>query len=438
MHRYWKKFLDISRGFHLGYLLLASFSIILFVLGIWEILEQRVFQHRTESTALAELAVRGFLVFALLGGWTIWIVYHFRNQLIDQLSITEDRYRIIVENSADAIITIGLNNHIQSWNKGAERLFRWTAPEVIGQAIGLMIPHKLLTAGELLCLAYGITQASEVKNYQTERLDRDGRHIPVNLTETALISNGNVIGRSQIIRDISELQTIEHQMRQSDRLATVGQLAAGVAHEIGNPLTSISSLVQLLERRMQNPDHISKLGRIKSNIERITKIVHELVDFTRPQATDVQNVQINDVIKSAVGLMTYDNRSQKINIELDLGPDLPRIKASPDKLHQVVVNLIVNAFDALKEKGDSIRIITAEKSFSITIRVEDNGSGMNPDVMDKIFEPFFTTKDVGKGTGLGLSVSHGIINSMKGKLVVTSEPGAGAAFLIEIPKETQI
>ena len=224
-------------------------------------------------------------------------------------------------------------------------------------------------------------------------------------------------------------------MRQSDRLATVGQLAAGVAHEIGNPLTSISSLVQLLERRMKDPDHIAKLGRIRTNIERITKIVHELVDFTRPQATDVQAVQINDVIQSAVGLMAYDNRSQKIQIDLDLAPNIPRVKASPDKLHQVIVNLLVNAFDAMKEKGDRIRISTSENKESIAIAVEDNGGGMKPDVLDKIFEPFFTTKAVGKGTGLGLSVSHGIINSMNGKLTVNSVLNEGATFFIEIPKE---
>ena len=363
--------------------------------------------------------------------------FHFRNQLQSQLSTAANRYRNIVENSADAIITIGVDNRIQSWNQGAERLFGWKPIEAIGQPVGIMIPEKLLEAGELLCLAYGIAHTSEVKNYQTERLNKDGRRIPVNLTESALLTNGEVTGRSQIIRDISELQTIEHQMRQSDRLATVGQLAAGVAHEIGNPLTSIHSLVQLLERRMQNPDQIKKLARIQTNIERITKIVRELVDFTRPQATDTQFVQINEVIQSAVGLMSYDNRSQKINIKLDLMEELPRVKASPDKLHQVFVNLLVNAFDALRESGDTVFISTREDDNAVSITVRDNGPGMDPEVMDKIFEPFFTTKDIGKGTGLGLSVSHGIINSMNGRLSVSSETGEGATFIIEIPKENR-
>jgi len=418
----------------LGWLLLAGTSIVLFSLGIWEVMERNVFHHQPGSSPPIELLFRAALVFGLLGTWTVWIVFHFKNQLQSQLSTAANRYRNIVENSADAIITIGVDNRIQSWNQGAERLFGWKPKEAIGEPIGIMIPNKLLEAGELLCLAYGIGHTGEVKNYQTERLNKDGRRIPVNLTESGLLTHGKVTGRSQIIRDISELQTIEHQMRQSDRLATVGQLAAGVAHEIGNPLTSIHSLVQLLERRMQNPDQIKKLERIQSNIERITKIVRELVDFTRPQATDTQFVQVNDVIQSAVGLMSYDNRRQQIKIDLELEDDLPRVKASPDKLHQVIVNLLVNAFDALKTTGDAIRISTGENDTDVTVTVRDNGAGMDTDVMDKIFEPFFTTKDIGKGTGLGLSVSHGIINSIQGKISVSSSLGKGATFLIEIPK----
>ena len=159
MLKYWRKLLDTARFFHLGWLLLASFSVILFILGVWEILEHQIFKETLAASAAIGLAVRGFLVFILLAGWTIWIVYHFRIQLVDQLSDTESRYKNIVENSADAIITIGDDNRIQSWNRAAERLFGWTANEAIGEAIGIMIPRKLLQAGELLCLAYGLTKA---------------------------------------------------------------------------------------------------------------------------------------------------------------------------------------------------------------------------------------------------------------------------------------
>ncbi len=427
-------FLHTARDIRLGWLLLASMSILLFVLGLWEILEERYFGTLSEGAFESLLLTRGILLGTLLIGWSLWTVYHFRLQHHHQSALTESLYRNIVENSADAIITIGLDNHVESWNRGAERLFGWTAREILGHPIGRIIPDDLIEAGELLCLAYGVRQDGQVKNYQTERLAKGGRKIQVNLTETSLSNGGEVIGRSQIIRDISEMQQIEQQMRQSDRLATVGQLAAGVAHEIGNPLTSISSLVQLLERRLAETEHHSKLARIRSNIERITKIVRELVDFTRPQMTDMRFIKVNEVIRSAVGLMSYDNRSQKVKIELEL-EDLPGIKAAPDKLHQVIVNLLANAFDALREQGDTVTITSRNQAGHVIVEVRDNGPGMDAKVQDKIFEPFYTTKEIGKGTGLGLSVSHGIIKSMNGEIHVESRPGGGAVFSIILPRE---
>ncbi|MCF7843196.1 MAG: PAS domain S-box protein, partial [Lentisphaeria bacterium] len=379
---------------------------------------------------------RGLVVALLLAGWAVWTIFYFRARFESELAVSEDRFRNIVENSADAIITISKDNHILSWNKGAENIFGWSSEEILGKPIGILIPETLLKSGELLCLAYGIQHAGFVKNYSTERIRKDGQIIPVHLTESVLHDSENqVIGRSQIIRDISEVKKIEHQMRQSERLVTLGHLAAGVAHEIGNPLTSISSLVQLMERRSKNAETKDQLARIRVNVERISKIVRELVDFTRPNLTQVSRVQVNDVVENAVGLLRYDERTQQVDIHLDLDKKLSQIKASPDKLHQVIVNLVINALDATRENGSKIWIRTANQNDEVCIMVKDDGMGMTNSVAEKIFEPFFTTKEVGKGTGLGLSVSHGIIKSMKGSITVMSEPEKGTTFTIRLPME---
>jgi len=151
--------------------------------------------------------------------------------------------------------------------------------------------------------------------------------------------------------------------------------------------------------------------------------------------TKVSRVQVNDVVENAVGLLRYDERTHRININLDLEKDLAPIKASPDKLHQVVVNLVINSLDATRDHGDSIWIRTSNQGGQICIMVKDNGTGMHPDVVEKIFEPFFTTKEVGRGTGLGLSVSHGIITSMKGTISVDTDPNRGTTFTIRLPME---
>ena len=429
-------FREFAVKLRIGWFLLAAISIVAFVFGVWEIIEQNFFTGETPHTIHYLFITRGLAVALLLAGWAVWTIFYFRIRFETELAVSEDRFRNIVENSADAIITISRDNHILSWNKGAENIFGWTTSEIIGKPIGVLIPESLLKAGELLCLAYGIQHAGYVKNYSTERIRKDGLIIPVHLTESVLHSSDNeVIGRSQIIRDISEIKKIEHQMRQSERLVTLGHLAAGVAHEIGNPLTSISSLVQLMERRSKSPEVKDQLARIRANIERISKIVRELVDFTRPNLTKVSRVQVNDVVENAIGLLRYDERTRRVNIHLDLDKDLTQIKASPDKLHQVVVNLVINALDATKDHGNNIWIRTSNQDDQVCVMVKDNGVGMPADVVEKIFEPFFTTKEVGKGTGLGLSVSHGIIKSMKGTISVDSDLNQGTTFTIRLPME---
>lgn len=429
-------FREFASKLRVGWFLLAALSIVAFVFGVWEIAEQNFLKDTTPFTIHFLFITRGLAVALLLAGWALWTIFYFRARFESELAVSEDRFRDIVENSADAIITINADNQIQSWNKGAENIFGWTSKEIIGHSIGILIPESLLKAGELMCLAYGIQHDGFVKNYSTERIRKDGLIIPVHLTESVLHDSRNaVIGRSQVIRDISEIKKIEHQMRQSERLVTLGHLAAGVAHEIGNPLTSISSLVQLMERHSKSTNEKNQLARVRVNIERISKIVRELVDFTRPNLTRVSRVQVNDVVENAVGLLRYDERTHSVNIHLDLEKDLAQIKASPDKLHQVIVNLVINSLDAAKDHGDSIWIKTANQNGAICITVKDNGSGMTPDVVEKIFEPFFTTKEVGRGTGLGLSVSHGIITSMKGTITVDSEINQGTTFTIRIPLE---
>lgn len=429
-------FREFAVKLRIGWFLLAAMTIVAFVFGVWEILEQNFLKETTPRTIHYLFITRGLVVAILLAGWAVWTIFYFRARFESELAVSEDRFRNIVENSADAIITISKDNHILSWNKGAENIFGWTTEEIIGKPIGLLIPETLLKSGELLCLAYGIQHAGFVKNYSTERIRKDGQIIPVHLTESVLHDSENqVIGRSQIIRDISEVKKIEHQMRQSERLVTLGHLAAGVAHEIGNPLTSISSLVQLMERRSKSTEMKDQLARIRVNVERISKIVRELVDFTRPNLTKVSRVQVNDVVENAVGLLRYDERTQQVDIQLDLDKNLSQIKASPDKLHQVVVNLVINALDATRDNGSKIWIRTANQNDEVCILVKDDGMGMTNEVAEKIFEPFFTTKEVGKGTGLGLSVSHGIIKSMKGTITVMSEPEKGTTFTIRLPME---
>lgn len=233
-------------------------------------------------------------------------------------------------------------------------------------------------------------------------------------------------------KDSTEVKRLQAQVDQSEKLAVIGQLAAGVAHEIGNPLTSISALVQIMQRRSKDEFISEQLSIVKENIDRISRIVRELVDFSRPPSYEVQLHDITDVIRTAVGIVKYDKRVKKVKFETDLKSGLPVVEIAPDQILQVFVNILINALDAMEGNG-ILKVKSYYDDDFVYVDVEDNGCGMDSRVVDQIFDPFFTTKEVGKGTGLGLSVSYGIIHKFNGKIKVSSVPNTGSIFTIILP-----
>lgn len=230
-----------------------------------------------------------------------------------------------------------------------------------------------------------------------------------------------------------DLQEAQFQIVHQEKMASIGLLAAGIAHEIGNPLTSISSIVQVLKRKSNNNQMNEYLMTIHENIERISKIVRELVDFSRPSRHIMHPTNINKTVDSAVGIIKYDKRVRDIDFFVQLDENMPDIFVVEDQLMQVVVNLLVNAIDAIKSDLRKIEVWTHFNDDFVFIDLKDSGSGISSENLQKIFEPFYTTKEVGKGTGLGLSVSYGIVQNFGGEIKVESSPGKGSKFTIVLP-----
>ncbi len=232
------------------------------------------------------------------------------------------------------------------------------------------------------------------------------------------------------------LREAQFQISHQEKMASLGLLAAGVAHEIGNPLTGISSMAQIIKRRIKDPEIEKYISTILSNIDRISRIVRELVDFTRPSSYESANVNPNEVIQSAVGIARYDKRAKNIDLQMDLDSNLPALFLVEDQLLQVFINVLINAMDACSESTGKLIIRSFTKKGNVYIHFTDNGTGIPEEHLAKIFEPFFTTKKVGKGTGLGLSVSYGIIKNLNGTIQVKSRLNEGSTFIIEIPINT--
>ncbi|MCW9707291.1 two-component system sensor histidine kinase NtrB [Fodinibius salsisoli] len=418
-----------------GYLLFTSLLILGFFYGSFEIIKIVFFDNTSDETMQVLYFSRGITVSLSLMVWAAWTVYNYRELYQEQLDTAEQKYRDIIEHSADAIITLNHENEITSWNQGAEQILGWEADEIVGAPLEKIIPQSLLEKGELKQIQEAMYPNGYTTNYETERLHKNGESILVSLTES-LIRNENdqVIGRSKILRDLTDLKIKEEQIQHSERLATLGHMAAGVAHEVGNPLTAISSLVQLCQRRTDDPFIQDQLTKVREHIHRITKIVRDLVDFSRPSSLETEVMNINTLVESAVGLLKHDARCRNVEFIMNLSQDLPKLEGVPDHIHQVFVNILLNAVDAMeKVKKPAITIASREENKSIKISITDIGMGIPEEEQNRIFEPFFTTKEVGSGTGLGLSVSHGIINQMDGNIEVDSEPGKGTTFTITLP-----
>ncbi|HDR03728.1 MAG TPA: PAS domain S-box protein [Candidatus Marinimicrobia bacterium] len=404
-----------------------------FSLMVWELFALD-FLRGIDTKSIHYLYIsRGIFSSLLLAIYAFWFIYRNRLRFESRLAASEEQYRAIIDNSSDGIISFNLDGIIQSWNRGAEAILGWKEAEIIGRPISILIADT--DTYPLSRLDDGFEKGYFDANFRHKK----GRIVRVSVAEQPVLNlKGEPVGRSEIIRDVTQRDLQEAQMRHSEKLATIGHLTAGLAHEIGNPLTAISSLVQLIRRKSSDEWIIQNLEKVMNHIQRISKIVREMVDFSRPSKANLQKTNINESIRSAVGIFRYDVRAKETEFIMNLDMSLPDIICDPDQIHQVILNIIINAVDANGEIGKRVWIETRQKNGTFKIEISDEGPGVPKDLHSVIFEPFYTTKAVGKGTGLGLSVSHGIIRNLNGMIDVAERPGGGAIFIITIPNKGEI
>jgi signal transduction histidine kinase len=249
--------------------------------------------------------------------------------------------------------------------------------------------------------------------------------------------DGSIDGVIGIGNDVERMRSLERQVIQAEKLATLGQLAAGVVHELNNPLTSISVygdyLVRLFERGSEKGD-LDKASKIVEGAARIQKLTRDLMSYARPSG-EYERVALNEVVKQALVFCEHIVRRGEAEVTLSLGDELPRVHAIRAQLHQVLINLITNAIHALPPTGGHVTIGTelVDGGHAVQVRVADSGAGIGTLDRAHVFEPFFTTKGPTKGTGLGLSVVHGIVEQAGGRIEVRSEVGVGTTFEITLP-----
>jgi len=358
----------------------------------------------------------------------------------------QSRLALIVDSSEDAIIGKNLDGVITTWNKGAERIYGYTAEEMLGQHISVLAPAD--RPEEIPQILEKIRRGERIEQFESVRVAKGGRYLNVSVSVSPVRNpEGMILGASIIARDITAQKRVEDQLRQLQKMEAIGRLAGGVAHDFNNILAIITACTELLRNRVQGQEAaLQYVDAIRKGTERGASLTRQLLAFSRKQVVQPRLFDVNERLKETSRLL-QPLMGDDVEVRLVPHSEVALVDADPGQLDQIILNLAVNAKDAMP-RGGRLILETALVEFDeavarayppltmgkyVMLAVSDTGTGMDQQTVSRIFEPFFTTKETGKGTGLGLSTVYGIVQQNAGTVSVYSEPGRGTTFKIYLP-----
>jgi len=354
-------------------------------------------------------------------------------QSLEQKALQVERLKDFSENIVASlgigVLTVDLEDRVESWNPHLEELLGIPQSQALGHRLDEVLPRDL-----------AVEIASRAPNdhvsgiYRFHLKTRTDHHRVVNASVAPLLAkSGARLGHLVLLDDITQRVRLEDQMVQTEKLTSLGLLAAGVAHEVNTPLAVISNYIQMLGKQIPTEDPRQKtIERIFKQTFRASEIVNNLLNFSRTGGAEPVAVDLNSVLEETLTLVQHPFKTARVSVVRNYTRELPPVLGSATRLQQVFLNLFMNARDAMPN-GGMLEVRTAAQNGSVEIEVSDTGTGIPAENLHRIFDPFFTTKATGRGTGLGLSVSYGIIKEHAGKVEVRSTPGKGTSFRLEFP-----
>lgn len=364
-----------------------------------------------------------------------------RKNLEVELEKSEKKYHAIFSNIPNPVFVLDIETlRILDCNKSVAAVYGYQVNELINKPFIAFFPEE--SWPKYTSLMRKVPIINQAKHFK-----KNGDYLFVNIR----ISPSEYSGRQVFLvttSDITKRLEAEQQLIQASKMATLGEMATGIAHELNQPLSVIKTASSFFMGKIKREESVAQdvlftmLGKIDNNVDRASKIINHMREFARKSNMDLVVIQANDVIEGAFEIFSQQLKVRGIEVVRDMEENLPRIFADPGRLEQVFINLLINARDAIEErwKGKpqeqpekTIFLKTMSVKNKVVLEVRDTGIGIPEDIKDRIFEPFYTTKDVGKGTGLGLSISYGIVKECGGEIQVVSKPGEGTTFVLEFP-----
>ena len=367
-------------------------------------------------------------------------LYRRLEQKIGEFERLKEFHENIVESIHIGVFAVDLDDRIESWNAQMEAMYARSRGEALGQGLGAIFPPEFMARFDSVRGEQGTHTF-----YKVRLLLPTGETRVANIAIAPLLTREfAVVGRIVLVDDITDRMELEAQLTQAEKLSSIGLLAAGVAHEVNTPLAVISSYTQMLAKQMlpmmdQDKRLAPVLEKITQQTFRASEIVNGLLNFSRTGGSEFGPVDLNRLLGDTLTLVEHQFKTAQIRVETELDRELPLIQGNEGKLQQVVLNLLLNARDAMHGSMDGrIRITTRQTAGRVTVVIKDFGAGIEPEHLHRIFDPFFTTKaeprtGQHKGTGLGLAVSYGIMQEHGGKMQVESTVGVGTTFRLEFP-----
>jgi PAS domain S-box-containing protein len=351
-----------------------------------------------------------------------------------QYLISKLRLEGIIDSAMDAIISVDHEQKVVVFNDAAERMFQCSSQDAIGQPLDKFIPARFREAHRHHLKGFGQSGVTSRRMGQLGTvmgLRADGEEFPIEAAISHVTVQGNQFFTA-ILRDVSERTRLEEQLRRTERVAELGTLASGMAHEIGTPMNVILGRAEYLMDRVVDEPVKKGLRTIVAQVERITRVMNQLLSFARRKPSQPRALALPEVIEDSLDMFRERFSRHNVQVVTHIDPDCPSVVADSDQMNQVLINLIMNAVHAMPQ-GGTLRMGLDHEKDRVRLTVSDTGHGIPNEVVNKIFDPFFTTKEFGKGTGLGLTVVKGIIEEHQGSIAVESEEGKGTTFTVLLP-----
>ncbi|NQU12639.1 MAG: PAS domain-containing protein [Desulfobacteraceae bacterium] len=386
---------------------------------------------RKEGMRNSVVMAVAFLLIGFAGMVSLFLAQAYRSAKtsLSRLKVFSDN---LVENMPMGLVAIGMDGKIASFNQAAESILQLSSGEVLWKMPEQALPQPLCELIEELKNSKGMIEK------EIDCPVKGGKPIPLEVIATFLEEEyGGFLGYVVLFRDLTQMEHLKREVQRSQRLASVGRLAAGVAHEIRNPLSSIKGFATYFKERYREVPEDQKTAEVMiQEVERLNRVIGQLLEFARPMRIEEKPTSIQDLIQHSVKLIQGDVNKKRIHIDTAISPEIDKMMIDPDRFKQVLLNLYLNALEAMGAEGTlSVRLGRDEDDGDIQIVVSDTGAGIRAEDLPHIFDPYFTSKS--SGTGLGLAIVLKIIESHGGKIRVESQPGEGTTITITLPSSRE-